>query len=128
VLKEVGGRLSFLSNVGLDYRPLDRAPDAGGGETQRFVWQEIGCGLVGVLSVLDDVDRLHPRDNGGSWPASNGCGTWVNRRGLELMKRPCAHAPCRRFRAGPGFRGGDVVDGHDRRDRANEKSVKVRIS
>lgn len=66
VLKEVGGRLSFLSNVGLDYLTLDRAaPTLAGGESQRIrLAGQIGCGLVGVLYVLDEPSiGLHPRDN-----------------------------------------------------------------
>ncbi|MGQ9650350.1 MAG: excinuclease ABC subunit UvrA [Phycisphaerae bacterium] len=66
VLKEVGGRLSFLSNVGLDYLTLDRpAPTLSGGEAQRIrLAGQIGCGLVGVLYVLDEPSiGLHPRDN-----------------------------------------------------------------
>ncbi len=66
VLKEVGGRLAFLSNVGLDYLTLDRpAPTLSGGESQRIrLAGQIGCGLVGVLYVLDEPSiGLHPRDN-----------------------------------------------------------------
>jgi len=66
VLKEVRGRLEFLSNVGLDYLTLDRtAPTLSGGESQRIrLAAQIGCGLVGVLYVLDEPSiGLHPRDN-----------------------------------------------------------------
>jgi excinuclease ABC subunit A len=66
VLKEVRGRLEFLSNVGLDYLTLDRsAPSLSGGESQRIrLAGQIGCGLVGVLYVLDEPTiGLHPRDN-----------------------------------------------------------------
>jgi len=66
VLKEVRGRLAFLSNVGLDYLTLDRsAPSLSGGESQRIrLAGQIGCGLVGVLYVLDEPTiGLHPRDN-----------------------------------------------------------------
>jgi excinuclease ABC subunit A len=66
VLKEVRGRLQFLSDVGLDYLTLDRtAPTLSGGESQRIrLASQIGCGLVGVLYVLDEPSiGLHPRDN-----------------------------------------------------------------
>ncbi len=66
VLKEVRGRLGFLSNVGLDYLTLERtAPTLSGGESQRIrLAGQIGCGLVGVLYILDEPSiGLHPRDN-----------------------------------------------------------------
>jgi excinuclease ABC subunit A len=66
VLKEVRARLTFLSNVGLDYLTLDRtAPTLSGGESQRIrLAGQIGSGLVGVLYVLDEPSiGLHPRDN-----------------------------------------------------------------
>jgi excinuclease ABC subunit A len=66
VLKEIRGRLGFLLNVGLDYLTLDRtAPTLSGGETQRIrLAGQIGCGLVGVLYILDEPSiGLHPRDN-----------------------------------------------------------------
>ena len=66
VLKEIRGRLGFLANVGLDYLALDRtAPTLSGGESQRIrLAGQIGCGLVGVLYILDEPSiGLHPRDN-----------------------------------------------------------------
>ena len=66
VLKEIRGRLGFLTNVGLDYLTLDRtAPTLSGGESQRIrLAGQIGCGLVGVLYILDEPSiGLHPRDN-----------------------------------------------------------------
>jgi excinuclease ABC subunit A len=65
-LKEIRGRLQFLKNVGLDYLTLDRtAPTLAGGEMQRIrLAGQIGCGLVGVLYILDEPSiGLHPRDN-----------------------------------------------------------------
>ncbi len=65
-LKEIRGRLGFLTNVGLDYLSLDRtAPTLSGGESQRIrLAGQIGCGLVGVLYILDEPSiGLHPRDN-----------------------------------------------------------------
>ena len=66
VLKEIRGRLGFLTNVGLNYLSLDRtAPTLSGGETQRIrLAGQIGCGLVGVLYILDEPSiGLHPSDN-----------------------------------------------------------------
>ena len=66
VLKEIRSRLQFLKNVGLDYLMLDRtAPTLSGGEMQRIrLAGQIGCGLVGVLYILDEPSiGLHPRDN-----------------------------------------------------------------
>ena len=65
-VKEIRGRLQFLKNVGLEYLTLDRtAPTLSGGEMQRIrLAGQIGCGLVGVLYVLDEPSvGLHPRDN-----------------------------------------------------------------
>ena len=65
-LKEIRQRLQFLKNVGLDYLSLDRtAPTLAGGEMQRIrLAGQIGCGLVGVLYILDEPSiGLHPRDN-----------------------------------------------------------------
>ncbi len=66
LLKEIRGRLGFLVNVGLEYLALDRtAPTLSGGESQRIrLAGQIGCGLVGVLYILDEPSiGLHPRDN-----------------------------------------------------------------
>jgi len=66
VLKEIRGRLQFLQNVGLEYLTLSRtAPTLSGGEMQRIrLAGQIGCGLVGVLYILDEPSiGLHPRDN-----------------------------------------------------------------
>ena len=65
-LKEIRSRLRFLKNVGLEYLTLDRtAPTLSGGEMQRIrLAGQIGCGLVGVLYILDEPSiGLHPRDN-----------------------------------------------------------------
>ncbi|TWT40445.1 UvrABC system protein A [Phycisphaerae bacterium RAS1] len=65
-LKEIRARLRFLLDVGLDYLTLDRAaPTLSGGESQRIrLASQIGCGLTGVLYVLDEPSiGLHPRDN-----------------------------------------------------------------
>jgi excinuclease ABC subunit A len=66
VLKEIGGRLRFLLDVGLYYLTMERdAPSLSGGEAQRIrLASQIGCGLVGVLYILDEPSiGLHQRDN-----------------------------------------------------------------
>jgi excinuclease ABC subunit A len=66
VLKEICDRLQFMLNVGLHYLTLDRsAPTLSGGEGQRIrLASQIGCGLVGVLYILDEPSiGLHQRDN-----------------------------------------------------------------
>ncbi|HRX69654.1 MAG: excinuclease ABC subunit UvrA [Gammaproteobacteria bacterium] len=66
VVKEIGERLNFLVNVGLDYLSLARSADTlSGGEAQRIrLASQIGAGLVGVLYVLDEPSiGLHQRDN-----------------------------------------------------------------
>ena len=66
ILREVGDRLSFLVNVGLDYLSLDRtAATLSGGEAQRIrLATQIGSSLVGVLYILDEPSiGLHQRDN-----------------------------------------------------------------
>jgi excinuclease ABC subunit A len=65
VLKEVYSRLQFMLNVGLHYLALDRpAPTLSGGEGQRIrLASQLGCGLVGVLYILDEPSiGLHARD------------------------------------------------------------------
>ncbi len=66
VLKEIIDRLTFLSDVGLDYLTLSRASGTlSGGESQRIrLASQIGSGLTGVLYVLDEPSiGLHQRDN-----------------------------------------------------------------
>jgi excinuclease ABC subunit A len=66
ILKEIGDRLSFLIDVGLDYLTLSRASGTlSGGESQRIrLASQIGSGLTGVLYVLDEPSiGLHQRDN-----------------------------------------------------------------
>ncbi|MFE2634451.1 excinuclease ABC subunit UvrA [Streptomyces scopuliridis] len=66
VLAEIGERLRFLLDVGLDYLSLDRpAASLSGGEAQRIrLATQIGAGLTGVLYVLDEPSiGLHQRDN-----------------------------------------------------------------
>ena len=65
-LKEITGRLGFLLQCGLHYLNLERtAPTLSGGESQRIrLAGQIGCGLVGVVYILDEPSiGLHPRDN-----------------------------------------------------------------
>lgn len=66
LLKEIKERLHFLVDVGLHYLTLDRtAPTLSGGESQRVrLASQIGCGLVGIIYILDEPSiGLHPRDN-----------------------------------------------------------------
>jgi excinuclease ABC subunit A len=66
ILKEVGDRLRFLCDVGLEYLTLARsAASLSGGEAQRIrLATQVGSRLVGVLYVLDEPSvGLHPRDN-----------------------------------------------------------------
>ncbi len=66
VLKEIGQRLGFLIDVGLDYLSLSRsAGTLSGGEAQRIrLATQIGSGLTGVLYILDEPSiGLHQRDN-----------------------------------------------------------------
>lgn len=65
VFKELGARLNFLVEVGLDYLSLDRETRTlAGGEAQRIrLASQIGSGLSGVLYVLDEPSiGLHARD------------------------------------------------------------------
>ena len=66
ILNEITQRLSFLSNVGLEYLSLSRESGTlSGGEAQRIrLASQIGSGLTGVLYVLDEPSiGLHQRDN-----------------------------------------------------------------
>jgi excinuclease ABC, A subunit len=66
ILKEIKSRLTFMSNVGLNYLELSRAANTlSGGEAQRIrLATQIGAGLQGVLYVLDEPSiGLHQRDN-----------------------------------------------------------------
>ena len=114
VLKEIRGRLGFLTNVGLNYLTLNRtAPTLSGGESQRIrLAGQIGCGLVGVLYILDEPSiGLHPRDN------DRLLDTLTRLRDLgntvvvvehdEDTMRAADHIID--FGPGPGVRGGEVV-------------------
>ena len=66
ILREIGDRLRFLVDVGLDYLSLARgSATLSGGESQRIrLASQIGSGLTGVLYVLDEPSiGLHQRDN-----------------------------------------------------------------
>lgn len=66
VVREIKSRLGFLNNVGLSYLTLDRQSSTlSGGEAQRIrLATQLGCGLVGVLYILDEPSiGLHQRDN-----------------------------------------------------------------
>ncbi|MCB1624797.1 MAG: excinuclease ABC subunit UvrA, partial [Pseudomonadales bacterium] len=66
IVKEVGDRLRFLIDVGLDYLTLDRSAETlSGGEAQRIrLASQVGSGLTGVMYILDEPSiGLHQRDN-----------------------------------------------------------------
>ncbi len=66
ILREIGSRLHFLYDVGLPYLTLSRESGTlSGGEAQRIrLATQLGCGLVGVLYILDEPSiGLHQRDN-----------------------------------------------------------------
>ncbi|MGI9245293.1 MAG: excinuclease ABC subunit UvrA, partial [Steroidobacteraceae bacterium] len=66
LVREIADRLTFLSDVGLDYLSLDRSAETlSGGEAQRIrLASQIGSGLVGVMYLLDEPSiGLHQRDN-----------------------------------------------------------------
>ncbi len=66
LIREITNRLTFLSNVGLDYLTLNRtARTLSGGEGQRIrLATQIGSALSGVLYILDEPSiGLHQRDN-----------------------------------------------------------------
>ncbi len=65
LLKEIKTRLSFLTNVGLDYLTLNRKSNTlSGGESQRInLATSLGSSLVGSMYILDEPSiGLHPRD------------------------------------------------------------------
>ena len=113
-LKEIRGRLGFLLRCGLDYLTLDRtAPTLSGGETQRIrLAGQIGCGLVGVVYILDEPSiGLHPRDNVMLLDSlkdlrDQGNTVIVVEHDDETMK---AADHIVDFGPGPGVRGGEVV-------------------
>ena len=66
IVKEIGSRLDFLVEVGLDYMSLNRnSASLSGGESQRIrLATQIGSRLVNVLYILDEPSiGLHQRDN-----------------------------------------------------------------
>ena len=66
LLKEIDARLTFLTDVGLEYLTLSRsAGTLSGGEAQRIrLATQIGSGLTGVLYILDEPSiGLHQSDN-----------------------------------------------------------------
>ncbi|MFC7460394.1 excinuclease ABC subunit UvrA [Hydrogenophaga defluvii] len=66
VVREIGLRLKFLNDVGLNYLSLERSAETlSGGEAQRIrLASQIGSGLTGVMYVLDEPSiGLHQRDN-----------------------------------------------------------------
>ena len=65
LLVEISNRLSFLTNVGLDYLTLNRKSNTlSGGESQRInLATSLGSSLVGSMYILDEPSiGLHPKD------------------------------------------------------------------
>ena len=65
LLIEINNRLSFLSDVGLDYLTLNRnSATLSGGESQRInLATSLGSSLVGSMYILDEPSiGLHPKD------------------------------------------------------------------
>ncbi|SFC82958.1 excinuclease ABC subunit UvrA [Flavobacterium phragmitis] len=63
---EINNRLSFLSEVGLDYLTLNRnSSTLSGGESQRInLATSLGSSLVGSMYILDEPSiGLHPKDS-----------------------------------------------------------------
>ncbi|MDA1017431.1 MAG: excinuclease ABC subunit UvrA, partial [Planctomycetota bacterium] len=113
-LKEIRGRLGFLLKCGLNYLALDRtAPTLSGGEAQRIrLASQIGCGLVGVVYILDEPSiGLHPRDNhlllASLCDLRDQGNTVIVVEHDEDTMRAADHIVD--FGPGPGVRGGEVV-------------------
>jgi excinuclease ABC subunit A len=65
LLIEINNRLSFLTEVGLDYLTLNRnSATLSGGESQRInLATSLGSSLVGSMYILDEPSiGLHPKD------------------------------------------------------------------
>ncbi len=65
LLAEIQSRLTFLTDVGLDYLTLNRKSNSlSGGESQRInLATSLGSSLVGSMYILDEPSiGLHPRD------------------------------------------------------------------
>lgn len=67
ILLEITNRLTFMSDVGLDYLTLNRVSSTlSGGETQRInLTRMLGSNLTSSMYILDEPSiGLHPRDTG----------------------------------------------------------------
>ena len=126
-LKEIRGRLGFLLQCGLHYLTLHRsAPTLSGGESQRIrLAGQIGCGLVGVVYILDEPSiGLHPRDNSMLLKSlqhlrDQGNTVIVVEHDEDTM-RAADHIVD--FGPGPGIRGGEVVTSGAFADLLNSKN------
>ena len=125
-LKEIRGRLGFLLQCGLHYLTLHRsAPTLSGGESQRIrLAGQIGCGLVGVVYILDEPSiGLHPRDNMMLLESlqhlrDQGNTVIVVEHDEETM-RAADHIVD--FGPGPGIRGGELVSNGSFKDLLKSK-------
>ncbi len=125
VIKEIGERLRFLSDVGVGYLTLQRASATlSGGEAQRIrLATQIGSALVGVLYILDEPSiGLHqtgqpaPHRHAPAAPRPRQHGDRRRaRRGDDALGRPPrGHGSRRRRARRPGRRGGHAGRGHGR--------------
>ena len=112
--------------MGLEYLSLGRtAPTLSGGESQRIrLAGQIGCGLVGVLYILDEPSiGLHTRDNNRLLDTLNQLrdlgNTVVVVEHDEDTMRAADHVID--FGPGPGIRGGELVAQGDWKAIAREK-------
>ncbi|MGC1275869.1 MAG: excinuclease ABC subunit UvrA [Planctomycetaceae bacterium] len=128
-VKEIRGRLEFLLRCGLDYLALERtAPTLSGGESQRIrLAGQIGCGLVGVVYILDEPSiGLHPRDNTKLLESlqdlrDQGNTVIVVEHDEETMRAADLIVD---FGPGPGVRGGEIITVGSVDDvKAHERSV-----
>ena len=135
ILREIGDRLSFLVNVGLDYLTLDRtAATLSGGEAQRIrLATQIGSSLVGVLYILDEPSiGLHQRDNARLLDDADAAARSRQhrarrraRRGDDPRRRPRHRHGAARRRARRAHRRRGHARGHRR---SNTQSLTGRVS
>ncbi|MCP4417023.1 MAG: excinuclease ABC subunit UvrA [Chloroflexi bacterium] len=129
ILKEVGDRISFMVNVGLDYLTLDRtAGTLSGGEAQRIrLATQIGSQLMGVLYVLDEPSiGLHQRDNARLIQTLQGMRDLGNTVLVVEHDEDTMRSADWLIDLGPGAgtQGGEVVaEGTPKQVEANEKSL-----
>src|SRR4029434_6741294 len=103
VIREIGLRLKFLNDVGLNYLSLDRSADTlSGGEAQRIrLASQIGSGLTGVMYVLGEPPIRPPqrghtvRRRGAAHPAGVADRIGADRRDVRARRALDRPAPAR---------------------------------